>query len=167
MKKLLFLLLLPILAHGQGIVQNVKTPSTGPHAGNQYFSWYSGAFTGYVIMPIGTTANINRETGIEGQVFLQTSDNSIQVWHSGHWVSFGGGSPSPPSPTTITAGVTADPLTIPYTGNASTTYILRRASDNSIDWNTNVSYDGTNFVVSGDQNGSGKFADSMVFAIKP
>lgn len=75
--------------------------------------------------------------------------------------------PLPPSPTIITAGVTATPLTIAYTGNASTSYALRRQSDNSYDWNTNVQYDGLNFVIEGADDGTGKFADSFIFGIKP
>lgn len=91
MKKLLFLLLLiPALAFSQAVVQQSKTPSSGSNQGNQYFQWYSGAFTGYVIFPIGTNAVINRQTGVEGQVYLQTSDSTLQVFHGGHYVPFGG-----------------------------------------------------------------------------
>lgn len=75
--------------------------------------------------------------------------------------------PLPPTPTIITAGVTATPLTISYTGNASTSYALRRQSDNSYDWNTNVQYDGLNFVIFGADDGTGKFSDSFIFGIKP
>lgn len=75
--------------------------------------------------------------------------------------------PPTPSPITITAGITATPLTIAYTGNASTSYALRRASDNSYDWNTNVQYDGLNFVIYGADDGTGHFSDSYIFGIKP
>lgn len=92
MKKLLFFLaLLPFLAHSQAVIQQSKTPSTGATQGNQYFQWYGGAFSGYVIFPIGTNAVINRQTGVEGQVYLQTSDTTLQVFHNGHFIPFGGG----------------------------------------------------------------------------
>lgn len=79
-----------------------------------------------------------------------------------------GGSPTPPDPQPITAGVDDNPLVIPYAGNDSTSYTLKRASDGSFDWNTKVQYDGTNFTVTGDFDDSGtKFADSFIFGIKP
>ncbi len=93
MKRIIALLicLLPLLAFSQGeITQQVKTPATGANAGNSYFGYYSAIFHGYLILPIGTNAVINRQTGIEGQVYLQTSDSTLQVFHLGHFIPFGG-----------------------------------------------------------------------------
>lgn len=67
----------------------------------------------------------------------------------------------------ITAGTTGTPKTVPYAVTANPSYTLQRASDNSFDWNTGVTYDGTNFVINGADDGTGKFADSFVFTIKP
>ena len=75
--------------------------------------------------------------------------------------------PLPPNSTIITAGTTVTPLTVAFEGGDSTSYTLKRASDNSFDWNTNVQYDGSVFTILGEDDGSGKFADSYVFAMKP
>lgn len=72
-----------------------------------------------------------------------------------------------PDPTVITAGTTETPLTVAYAGNDSTSYTLKRASDGTFDWNTPVAYDGSNFVITGNDDGTGKFADSYIFRIKP
>lgn len=71
------------------------------------------------------------------------------------------------APTPIIAGTTATPLIIAYSGSVSPLYTLVRGSDNSFDWNTNVQYDGANFTILGADDGTGKFADSYTFAIKP
>lgn len=71
------------------------------------------------------------------------------------------------TPTPIIAGTTVTPLVIAYSASSNPGYTLRRVSDNSFDWNTNVQYDGANFTILGADNGSGKFADSYTFAIKP
>ena len=68
---------------------------------------------------------------------------------------------------TITAGVTSTPLTIPFVGDGFASYILKRASDNSFDNNTTVTYDGANFVLYGADDGTGHFADSYIFGIRP
>lgn len=70
-------------------------------------------------------------------------------------------------PTVIEAGVTPTPLVIAYNGTVSPDYILIRASDNSYDKNTNVQYDGVNFTILGADDGTGKFADSYSFSIRP
>jgi len=88
---LLLTILLPILAWSQPIVQQNKTPSSGASAGNQYFSWYGGLYGGYLVLPIGNNAVINRQVGIEGQVYLQVSDSTIQVFHNGSFIPFGKG----------------------------------------------------------------------------
>lgn len=75
--------------------------------------------------------------------------------------------PSPPTPTTIQAGVTVNPLIVIFVGNASTLYSLRRAADSSYDWNTSVIFDGSQFTITGDDDGTGHFADGFTFAIKP
>lgn len=94
MKKIFILFLwivLPFLAYSQAVVQQSKAPSTGINAGNQYFSWYSGLFSGYLSAPIGATATFNRAGGgIAGQFFFQLSDTTIRVWTGSAWLSFGG-----------------------------------------------------------------------------
>lgn len=69
-------------------------------------------------------------------------------------------------PVPITAGTTVTPLIVAYSASANPSYILQRADD-SFDWNTDVKYDGANFTIAGDDDGSGKFADSYTFVIKP
>lgn len=69
--------------------------------------------------------------------------------------------------TIITAGTTLTPLVIAYTTTATPSYTLIRTSDNSFDFNANVQYDGANFTINGADDGSGKFADSYTFNIKP
>lgn len=74
--------------------------------------------------------------------------------------------PVSPDPVPITAHVTTTPLTVPYDVGNNPLYSLKR-DDNSFDWNTGVVYDGTSFIITGDDDGSGKFADDFVFQIKP
>jgi hypothetical protein len=74
---------------------------------------------------------------------------------------------APPAPTPIVAGTDATPKVIAYNLSGSPSYMLIRGSDNSFDWNTNVQYDGINFTILGADNGSGKFADSFMFYIRP
>lgn len=72
----------------------------------------------------------------------------------------------PPATVNIISGTTPTPLIVAYNSSSGPGYTLQRA-DNSFDWNTGVKYDGTNFTITGDDNGSGKFADSFVFKIRP
>lgn len=82
--------------------------------------------------------------------------------------NFAGGSlPTPPDPVSITAGTDDTPMVVAYVGGSSTSYTLKRLSDGTFDWNTGVVFDGSNFTINGDDNGSGKFADSFIFSIKP
>lgn len=74
---------------------------------------------------------------------------------------------TPPTPIPIIAGTTPTPLVTPYSLTSLPLYGLLRSSDNSFDWNTNVIYDGANFTINGNDDGSGKFADSFTFFIKP
>lgn len=74
------------------------------------------------------------------------------------------------APIIITAGVTETPKTVPFIGDYLTGYVLRNISGspaNLIDNNTNVTYDGSNFVIYGADDGSGKFAESFIFGIRP
>lgn len=71
-----------------------------------------------------------------------------------------------PVPSIITAGVTPTPLVVAYNATTSPIYSLKRP-DNSFDWNTTVQYDGADFTINGADDGSGKFADSYIFTIKP
>lgn len=75
--------------------------------------------------------------------------------------------PPPPAPTTIVAGLTVTPLTVAYAGNASTGYVLRNTDTNLIDNNTNVFYDLATFTIVGADDGTGKFADNLIFGIRP
>ena len=82
--------------------------------------------------------------------------------------NFAGGSlPVPPDPVSITAGTDDTPMVVAYEGGSSTSYTLKRLSDGTFDWNTPVVFDGSQFTINGDDNGSGKFADSFIFSIKP
>ncbi len=75
----------------------------------------------------------------------------------------GGGLPA----TIITAGVDGTPTTVAYTMTANPGYVLINTGSNLIDNLTNVSYDGANFTILGADDGTGKFADSFTFTIKP
>lgn len=96
MKKLLLYLMLlaPALVFGQAITQQSKTPSSGATQGNQYFSWYGGAFGGYLIIPTWTNATANRQTPINGQFGFQTADSTGRVYYNGSWLPLGGGGSS-------------------------------------------------------------------------
>lgn len=74
--------------------------------------------------------------------------------------------PAPPDPTAITAGVTATPLTVPYSTTSYPGYLLMR-TDGSYDNNTPVVFTGGNFTITGDADSGGKFADNYTFIIKP
>lgn len=121
------------------------------------------------------TANPDNALGKNGDLYLQNGTVVKQkiaaVWVV-KWSIAGAG--TPPDPTTITAGVTETPLTIAFEGNASTSYALKRVSDDPdvddwFDWNTKVQYDGSNFVITGDESSDvpGTFADSFIFGIRP
>lgn len=69
--------------------------------------------------------------------------------------------------TVITSGTTVTPLVVAYAGTITPSYTLIRTSDNSFDFNTNVQYDGVNFTINGADDGTGHFADSYTFSIKP
>lgn len=69
-------------------------------------------------------------------------------------------------PTIIVAGTTGTPLDVAYSATSQPVYSLIRP-DNSYDWNTNVYFDGAKFTIVGADDGSGKFADSFTFNIKP
>ena len=91
------------------------------------------------------------------------ADDDLPNWRSVKAIISSGGG----VPVTITAGVTGTPLTIAYTLSATPSYALKRTSDNSYDWNTGVTYDGAHFTINGANDGTGHFADSYVFCIKP
>jgi len=106
------------------------------------------------------------ETDIYGAPIGMKMGDGVTHWDDlPYW--FTAGLPIPPSPTIITAGVTATPLTVAYAGGSSTGYVLKRTSDGSFDWNTTVKYDGSVFTIIGDDKGDGTFADSYIFGIKP
>lgn len=70
------------------------------------------------------------------------------------------------TPTNIIAGTTVTPLVIAYAATSFPDYVLIRGSDDSFDKDTNVQYDGTQFTINGNDDGTGHFADSYTFAIK-
>lgn len=65
----------------------------------------------------------------------------------------------------ITANVTLTPLTVPYPGFTYPYYLLRRTSDGSLDWNTNVIDTGTAFIIEGDSNDGVTFSNSYTFVV--
>ena len=67
-----------------------------------------------------------------------------------------------PNSISIVQGVTPTPLVIPFT-SIILDYNLIRTADNTLDWNTNVSVDGTNITILGDDDGTGHFATSYTF----
>lgn len=92
-------------------------------------------------------------------------DNDIPAWVN-VLDAVSGITPTPPDPTPITAGTTATPLVIPYSGTQFPQYALIRGSNNSYDNNTEVDYDGTNFSIQGNDDGTGHFADDYTFYIR-
>lgn len=73
-----------------------------------------------------------------------------------------------PDPIPITAHASVTPLSISYTGDVNTTdYILRRLSDGWNNRNVQVAFDGSTFTISGEDDGSGKWAEDYVFQILP
>lgn len=114
------------------------------------------------------TTNPDNALGKNGDLYLQNG-TVVKQKIAGVWVAKWSiaGAGTPPDPTTITAGVDTIPVTVAFDGNDSTSYALKRASDGSFDWNTPVTYDGSNFVITGDDDGTGKFADSFIFGIRP
>lgn len=78
--------------------------------------------------------------------------------------------PTPPDPVVITAGTTVTPLTVAFAGGASTGYSLVRTTGDRapmIDNDTNVGWDFATFTIYGADDGTGHFADSFIFGIKP
>lgn len=97
MKRYLILLtlLLPVIAWGQGTViqQNPISPS-GLNFNKQVFQWSNGSFINNLSAPIGANATLNNATPREGLFFFSTSDTTIQVYHNGSFIPFGGGGSS-------------------------------------------------------------------------
>lgn len=69
--------------------------------------------------------------------------------------------------TPIVSGVTANPITVAYTGYANPTLIFRNADGSEYAGAVNNVDNGANIVLTGDSDGSGHFADSFSFIIKP
>jgi hypothetical protein len=117
------------------------------------------------VNPILADKEAGFETDVYGTPIGMKIGDGIRHWDDlPYW--FTASLPPPPAPVSIIGGTTSNPLTVPYVGNSSTGYTLRRA-DGSFDWNTSVTYDGSQFVITGDDDGSGHFSDSLTFAIKP
>lgn len=93
MKRLLYLIaLLPALCFGQANVQQKKAPASGSSEGNQFYQWYGVNFAGYMGVPFGQNATLNRASDMDGLVYFQLTDKTIRLRLGGQWVSFGGGS---------------------------------------------------------------------------
>lgn len=78
--------------------------------------------------------------------------------------------PSPPADqitTPIIGGTTDNPITVNYGDMVNPTLIFRTAAGLNYTGSVNNQDTGTTIVLTGDDNGSGKFADSFSFIIKP
>lgn len=68
--------------------------------------------------------------------------------------------------TEIIGGTTPNPITVPYTGFVNPTLIFRNANGSNYSGATNNVDTGAEIVLTGDDDGSGHFADSFSFVIK-
>lgn len=68
--------------------------------------------------------------------------------------------------TEITAGVTTNPITVAHTGMVNPTLIFRNADGSNYGGAVNNVDDGTSIELTGDGDGSGKFADSFTWIMK-
>jgi hypothetical protein len=123
--------------------------------------------------------NPSNGLGVNGDFYINTFNwtmfgpKAAGAWPAGFSLIGPPGAPLDPAPTVITAGVTATPLTISYNAldyPAGAKYELIRAPDNKYDWNTNVAKfvpvsGSASFVIYGDDDGTGHFADSFTFSI--
>ncbi len=91
---LLLALIIPFISIAQEVTQQVKTPSSGATAGNQYFGYWGIKTNGYLIIPTWTNATANRQTPLNGQFGFQLSDSTGRVYYNGSWLPLGGGSSS-------------------------------------------------------------------------
>lgn len=78
----------------------------------------------------------------------------------------------PPTPTDqiitpIVSGVTGNPKTVNYGEMVNPTLIFRNSDGSNYSGAVNNIDNGTEIVLTGDDDGSGKFADSFSFIIKP
>lgn len=69
--------------------------------------------------------------------------------------------------TPIVGGTTPNPITVPYTGMENPTLIFRNADGSNYSGAVNNVDTGTDIVLTGDDDGTGHFADSFSFVIKP
>jgi hypothetical protein len=69
--------------------------------------------------------------------------------------------------TVITGGVTANPITVNYGAMVNPTLIFRNADGSNYGGAVNNVDNGTEIVLTGDDDGAGHFADSFNFIIKP
>lgn len=69
--------------------------------------------------------------------------------------------------TSIVGGTTGNPITVPYTDIINPTLIYRNADGSSYSGAVNNIDTGDTIVLTGDDDGTGKFADSFSFIIKP
>lgn len=125
------------------------------------------------------TSNPSNILGNNGDFYINTSNYTLfgpkatGTWPTG--ISLIGPEPNgePPIITTITANVTSNPLQVNYdqTLYSYPNYALLRVSDGSFDWNTSVipNYNPISgsafFTITGDDDGTGLFADSYIFII--
>ncbi len=141
----------------------IRTPN-GP---NTIVDWNLKAKT--LVLPHGTTLGLFGSQDTTGNVFVRvaTGDTSLYFRVGGlKWVK-SGSTASTGISTRIIAGTTATPLIIAYSGSPHPNYVLINTATNLIDNNTNVQYDGANFTLIGADNGTGHWADSAIFVIKP
>lgn len=76
-------------------------------------------------------------------------------------------SPTEPIVTPIVGGTTPNPISVNYGAMEFPTLIFRNADGSNYAGATNNVDDGTAITLTGDDDGSGHFADSFTFVIKP
>lgn len=86
-----------------------------------------------------------------------------------HWTSldYWIGGPGGQITTPIVGGVTNNPITVSHAPIINPSLIFRNADGSNYGGAVNNVDNGTTIVLTGDYNGSGKFADSFSFIIKP
>ena len=108
------------------------------------------------------------ETDIYGYPIGMKMGDGVTHWNDlPYWFTTSGATPPiPPIVRNITGGVTTIPQTIVHTGMTWPSVIFRDGSGNEYAGATSQD-NGTSIIVTGDDDGSGKFADSFVVVVKP
>ena len=145
-------------------------PVSGPDVGVQFSQFIAFVKGNNFIGVSGGIVNPDPATGNNGDLYFQSTGGTFYVKQkvSGNWTTQASFNLSgAPAPVRITGGTTASPLVVQFTSNATTTGYLLIRPDGSRDYNTKVTYDGTNFTIHGDTSDGTHFTDSYTFQIKP